>query len=338
MAIKIEYDRICIGNFVLCEDANGVVFDGKACSNQFIDNPFTQGIVSGYTSGGDNGTDVIDKFPFTADANATDVGELSVARKRHSGLSSTTDGFVAGGSGAPVGLDSIDKFPFTADAPSFDVGELSDGVQDGSGQSSSVSGYTAGRLPAADKIQKFPFANGGTGASDVGDLTNSRGRTAGHSSPSNGYASGGSCGSIPTNCFFCRIDCFPFSADTPATNIGNLTQTRGYNTGQQSSTHGYSTGGINSPPDAGQRSDVIDKFPFASSNDNATDVGELAVCMNRQSGQSSTTNGYASGGFFQPPDGGTCNTIQKFPFAADTSSTDIANLTVARYELAGHQV
>ena len=41
-----------------------------------------QGEVSGYISGGREPTltDVIDKFSFTADANATDVGDLTQAR------------------------------------------------------------------------------------------------------------------------------------------------------------------------------------------------------------------------------------------------------------------
>ena len=42
-----------------------------------------QGTVSGYTSGGNPGptqTNIIDKFPFAADGNATDVGDLTVGR------------------------------------------------------------------------------------------------------------------------------------------------------------------------------------------------------------------------------------------------------------------
>ena len=40
-----------------------------------------QGTAAGYTSGGTTGTvsNVIDKFPFATNANATDVGDLTVA-------------------------------------------------------------------------------------------------------------------------------------------------------------------------------------------------------------------------------------------------------------------
>ena len=55
----------------------------------------THGYTSGgYTTGRD---DTIDKFPFSTDANATDIGQLSVARNGAAGQSSTTHGYSAGG-------------------------------------------------------------------------------------------------------------------------------------------------------------------------------------------------------------------------------------------------
>ena len=44
--------------------------------------PGTSSTVSGYTAGGINDTcrDIIDKYPFASDANATDVGDLTVGR------------------------------------------------------------------------------------------------------------------------------------------------------------------------------------------------------------------------------------------------------------------
>jgi len=67
----------------------------------------------GYTSGGYSaaGNDnPIDKFSFTSDGNATDVGDLSVARQTGAGSSSTTHGYSAGGYG-PSPSNVIDKFP-----------------------------------------------------------------------------------------------------------------------------------------------------------------------------------------------------------------------------------
>ena len=72
-----------------------------------------QGSNYGYTSGGATPTtvNVIDKFPFTSDANATDVGDLTVARDRTSGQSSSESGYTSGGDNPPYS-NVIDKFYF----------------------------------------------------------------------------------------------------------------------------------------------------------------------------------------------------------------------------------
>ena len=46
-----------------------------------------QGTISGYTAGGHNGAylNTIDKFSFTTDGNATDVGDITVARRGPAG-------------------------------------------------------------------------------------------------------------------------------------------------------------------------------------------------------------------------------------------------------------
>ena len=57
-----------------------------------------QGSNFGYSSGGfPAASNVIDKFPFSSDANASDVGDLTVARFGSAGQSSTTHGYTSGG-------------------------------------------------------------------------------------------------------------------------------------------------------------------------------------------------------------------------------------------------
>ena len=60
----------------------------------------------GYNSGGSvfaapgsyyEGTNVIDKFPFASDANASDVGDTTQARQSLGGQSSLTNGYISGG-------------------------------------------------------------------------------------------------------------------------------------------------------------------------------------------------------------------------------------------------
>ena len=312
-------------------------------TSYFTDYFFTGfgGSTSGYSSGGvipagPGRSDVIDKFPFSSDANATDVGNLTTDRSLGSvGNSSDANGYSAGGSnpGPPYQSNVIDKFPFSSDANATDVGDLTAVRMQGAGQSSTANGYHSGGNLAPDKlniIDKFPFSSDAN-ATDVGDLTFARGGSGGQSSSSNGYTSGGQPGGLPyTNNI---IDKFPFSSDANATDVGDLTIFRYYLSGQGSGSNGYTAGGYGPPfsVNSGHKNE-IDKFPFATDG-NATDVGDLTVIRSRTAGQSSLSDGYAAGG-----DPGYLNTIDKFPFSSDANATDVGNLTQGRYEISGQQV
>ena len=150
---------------------------------------------------------------------------------------------------------------------------------------------------------------------------------AGQSSEFHGYCSGGSTGSAQNN-----IQKFPFSSDTNASDVGDLTQSNNMCVGQSSGTHGYTSGGSTSGNNSGLHS-IIDKFPF-STDANATDVSDLTQARYLIAGsQSSATHGYTSGGYIVPD----VNTIDKFPFSADFKATDVGDLTQARYGGAGVQ-
>jgi len=87
-------------------------------------------VTHGYVSGGQFVTtsgplsDVIDRFPFASDTNASDVGNLTVARQYPAGSSSRTHGYSSGG--RPT-YNIIDKFTFAATANATDVGDLTVG-------------------------------------------------------------------------------------------------------------------------------------------------------------------------------------------------------------------
>ena len=145
---------------------------------------------NGYCSGGIDQiaapaveVNIIDKFPFASDGNATDVGDLTVARKEVAGQSSITNGYSSGGhSASGGGLNTIDKFPFASDSNATDVGDLLSYFNNMSGQSSSVSGYLSGgssSTPANwNVIQKFDFTTDGN-STDVGDLLTAKFHSAG---------------------------------------------------------------------------------------------------------------------------------------------------------------
>ena len=278
-----------------------------------------QGSNYGYASGGDGFpawsaiSNVIEKFSFSADSNATDVGDLTAARASFAGQSSTTHGYTSGGYSGSY-LNTIDKFSFTSDGNATDVGDRTVAKYGGAGQSSETYGYTSGGTPTDNTIDKFPFATDAN-ATDVGDLTVARYNNAGQSSTMHGYTTGG-WSTLDNNI----IDKFSFTSDANATDVGDLTAGRSAAAGQSSTTHGYTSGGT---------SNVIDKFSF-STDANATSVGTLSVSRTRPSGQSSTASGYSSGGDNQ-------NVIDKFPFATDANATDVGDLLAVKRYAAGQQ-
>ena len=176
-------------------------------------------------------TDVIQKFPFASDDNATDVGNLTDRRSGAAGQSSTTHGYTSGGqNGSPAIKNVVDKFPFSSDANATDVGDLTAARRYCAGQSSTTHGYTSGVYFPVDRdiIDKFSFASD-ENAADVGNLTIARDGVAGQSSTTHGYTSGGQppAGRVNT------IDKFPFASDTNASDVGDLTQLTDFASGQQ---------------------------------------------------------------------------------------------------------
>lgn len=92
----------------------------------------------GYSAGGDTEpanpsggwtlipVNTIDRFPFSTEANASDVGDLSVARTAEGSASGTAHGYASGGRAPPANTTTnvIDRFPFAASANASDVGDL----------------------------------------------------------------------------------------------------------------------------------------------------------------------------------------------------------------------
>ena len=186
----------------------------------------------------------------------------------------------------------------------------------GSAQSTTF-GYILGGFDPTyrQQMEKFPFASATT-TTDVGQFTSPITRATGFSTTVNGYQAGGnSTVSGPASTVVYK---FPFASDVNATNIAS-TANRGYgDTGTQSLTHGYKAG---SPYTL--EANIIGKHSFSSDAD-GTDAGELALNVLFATGASSTTHGYLVGGYPPITDG---DAIQKFPFASDVGSTDIAEFT-----------
>ena len=92
-----------------------------------------------------NNTNIIEKYSFSSDGNAVDVGDMATATDSTCGMSSTTHGYCAGGNGSPK-LDRIERYSFASDGNSVDTTQnLLTGISSPGGWASSTTyGYTAG--------------------------------------------------------------------------------------------------------------------------------------------------------------------------------------------------
>ena len=95
---------------------------------------------NGYMSGGEGPpavggvVNIIQKFPFASDGNASDIGDLTLSNQNASGQSSTVSGYTSGGRDASeVQNNIIQKFPFASDANATDVGDLTETAAEVSG-------------------------------------------------------------------------------------------------------------------------------------------------------------------------------------------------------------
>jgi hypothetical protein len=341
MAYKIN------GTQVIDDDGKLVNFSAYNLNNddgqiEIQSNSPMVGTVSGYSSGGFGGSasNVIDKFPFANESTSTDVGDLTKVIQSPAGHSSEIFGYVSSGGPAPT-TNTIEKFPFSSNSNARDVGDLSQARGAQAGQSSFTHGYTSGGSnpgnPAPtvslNTIDKFPFS-ADSNATDVGDLTQTRGSGTGHSSTTEGFMAGAySSAQSPTSVN--TIDKFSFAVNNNASDVGDLAVLTGsfVNGGKSSKTHGYVAGGSTGPTPT--FINTIQKFQFSTSG-NATDIADLAVPEGRgAAGQNSITSGYHSGG--RTPTETYANDIQKFPFATDSNATEVGSLTVGRYYAGGQQ-
>ena len=354
--VESNGETILIAESMQFDNTITILDSDYTLSPDYISNYFPvpysfQGSTSGYNAGGNfPQKNIIDKFPFSSDANATDVGDLQYLKSASMGHSSTTHGYSSGGTASPgqgypgpTTMSQIDQYPFASDANSVDLGNLYARINGGGGNSSSTHGYVTGGTNVGPSpyvpvqpdqtstepfstgtniIQKFAFATGSTTGINVGDLTEAKRYTANQNSATHGYASGGA--NDTTNV----IEKFSYSSDGNASDVGDLLAADFDGYGQSSTTHGYVSGG--NPPGS---TNVIQKFPF-SSDANSTDVGDITQARDEGGDQSSTTHGYLSGG--RTPS--YVNTIDKFPFTSDTNATDVGDLTDTRASNAGSQV
>jgi hypothetical protein len=176
----------------------------------------------------------IEKFQFSTDGDATDVGDLTDTMYLPSGASDVNAayGYVYGGRLGPSGdLAATNKFSFASDGNATTVTGVvfthpsGYSYRAGVGANSTTHAYQLGAetnmQTLSNDMAKFPFA-AEDAVSFVGELTKDKaGNGFGNSSTTYGYHSGGE-----TPGFTNVIEKIDFSSDGNATDVGDLAISR----------------------------------------------------------------------------------------------------------------
>ena len=270
----------------VCDNTKSVVAGGSTSSSQDSRNT----------------SNVIDSFTMSTRGNATDFGDLTVARN--------TLGGACGGHG---GIEKSQPRAPELYSPTNKVVPRGGGVGD-------LGFHYGGSGPSdVNTIGVVQISALGT-TQDFGDLTTVAKLNGGGSSATRGIRGGGQIPSTIVN----TIDYWEMASKGNAADFGDLTAARRSMLGQAGNdTRGLFQGG-NTPSE----SNVIDYITFATIG-NATDFGDCVENMNLGGAVSSNTRGLNAGGTGPTPSYSV--TIGYVTIASTGNATDFGDLTVARY-------
>jgi len=295
-----------------------------------------QGTTSGYAVGGYTSTNVntIDKYSYASNQNATDVGDMVVAHSVTEMTSSPTHTYLHAGYAPPGNMATLEKFSLTSDGNSALVPGVTTPTERGS---STHNGPGFGYQIYNSKIHKINHTSD-TFSADAGSIpspveTSPVTKVQSYTNTTHAYS--GNYSPAPTDPFVKTA----FASDTASASSAQADQTYGDQAVAacfNSDVAGYAAGGNTTTPT--NAITAITKFVFASEAE-MTSVGTMSFAPAGQrdyGGTASTTHGYAAGGrsYTAPNSVATTeNTIHNTPFASDAPSSDVGDLTQARYSL-----
>lgn len=280
----------------------------------------------GSPNGNISNTNTIDRILITTTGDATDFGDLTVARRFVASCASATRGIWAGGD---TSQNVMDYVTIGTSGNAIDFGDLLNNDNSSmamAGCNSTTRGIFGGGTVSSNIIQYVTIASVGNSI-DFGDLTIGRSQLAACSSSTRGVFAAGTEGSI-TNV----IDYITIASTGNAIDFGDVTLTNKnrFTAGCASSTRGLF--GAGNPDPGNGNSNAICYITIASTG-NAIDFGDLRAPDNQWRGGtaacSSSTRGVWAGG-----DGPT-NTINYVTIASVGNALDFGDLTQARNGLAG---
>ena len=278
----------------------------------------------GLFAGGRTGTrtNVIDYILITTTGNATDFGDLTVARQISPSLisSNTRTVFNAGYEGTSAQPTTMDYVTTATTGNATDFGDLTVGRYGASGCSNQTRGLIMGGDQASgtdNTISYITIASTGNG-SNFGDLTTAPLNSGGSSSPTRGVRMGGNSSNV--------IDYVTIASVGNATDFGDMAGEGGYNPSGANSNTRICIGG------AGGDSGLINVIQYitTASTGNTSDFGDLLAVTQGAGGTSNSTRGVYGGG---ETSSGRVTTIQYITISSTGNATNFGNLTEARHTI-----
>lgn len=250
-------------------------------------NSFTEGFVHGGVAPPGERVSKFNMINFTGSSTHITIPIRTIYSAGCSDLNELKGYNIAGVNPGPSITTAIHQYDFASTTPRALVGNTPNPVERNTGVSAATRGYWNGDLGGSTTIFEFPYSSSAT-VTSIGNLNPvspplpapaAATFTAGNSSKTNGYFSGGT--REPGINIVAQIEKFPFSAPfTNATDIGNLTVARHSASAVNSETEGFVSGGVSVPTSP---VNTIDKFSFAS-DASAVDAGDLSRVKFRSGG------------------------------------------------------
>lgn len=249
----------------------------------------------GETENNGSSVNVISYIAITTTGNATDFGDLSVARENAGGLSNQTRGVFSGGNQNNSYQDVMDYVTIATAGNATDFGNLQRAKSGTNGASSDgttgiiAGGFSTGSYPSSylDEIDKITVATSAD-ATDFGNLNYNGGYMTSFADATRGVIAGGytTGGSGDAT-----MDYITYASAGNATDFGDLTVGR-YLAGSFSDTTRGVMGGGSSPSSNGVN--TID-YVTTQTTGNATDFGDLTQGR-RTCGMGNNTRGVFGSG------------------------------------------
>ena len=270
-----------------CED-DGAGGASSGCSHSTAtDGYYTTGTIPNpVTPSSPTFRTTIERYSYSSQGNAVDIGNISQHKTVAGGVNSSTEGYVLGGTGYNITGHSSggQKFAFSNGSSSTNVMSLEIAKNGMGTHQDSTHGYTFGGTAgggtnpvvlAVSSCCRFTFANDTT-REDIGALNEVSGAHVTVGNATTAYIVGGSNTTNPPNdgghqhIYYDRIDSYALASSSTAADHGDLHTTQRAAYGASTNTTGLIVGGTNnSGPTASKQ-----EFSYAS-NTTATQLTAL---------------------------------------------------------------